>query len=394
MESRQLGNVSFLKRLGGLSAGIVLGQGSIFLLQTLLMTSGRIAATVSFGFAYAVLTLVQWTADWGGLILQGRCRSEDLSCDRLWEMALGRLLVAPAIVACQLSFAFYYRGVDEFSSGMIMGGALIAPIWAFNVAGLLDANGKNALAGPLAGLPPALGAIAGCQLFGADFRPLSIGISAGIAYTVGCLVCVLGQILIAGTLTPLKWPRAVSLAGARRWLVEGAMYCAGEFPGHFYGRALLLIVTKTLGLHTAGIYVYIRQIISGSGQAILLIKRVEFPALRQVASNRPLHIMDVFHAQRAKFYRFGERLRSIPFRPDCSCSSDAGRRRSHASLLSEHNSPLGGRRHSRPSGRRNRPGSQLLVVRGCEYDRFGGSGLSPHWALRPALFGYPGLSGF
>lgn len=292
-----MGKVSFLMRLGGLAAGIVLGQGSVFLLQTVLMTSGRIAITASFGFAFAVLSLVQWTADWGGLVLQGRCRSEDLSFDRIWEMALARQFVAPAILACQLSFAFFYRSTDELAAGMIMGGALIAPIWACNLAGLLDANGKNALAGPLAGLPPALAVLAGCQLLRANFHPISVGISIGAAYAVGCLLCVLGQILIARQLTPLKLPRAVSFRGARRWLVEGAVYCAGEFPAQFYGRALLLIVTKSLGLHTAGIYIYIRQIISASAQAVLLIKRVEFSALRRVATNRPLHITDVLRVQ-------------------------------------------------------------------------------------------------
>ncbi len=79
---------------------------------------------------------------------------------------------------------------------------------------------------------------------------------------------------------------------------DGAAYCAGEFPAQFYTRAVLLIVSESLGMHVAGIYVYIRQVMSAAGQAIMLIKRVEFRQLRQVATTHPVKMATVFEIQR------------------------------------------------------------------------------------------------
>ncbi len=293
-----MNNASFLRRIAGLTIGIILGQGSIFVLQTLLMTHRQVATTASFGFAFALLSLVQWTSDWGGQILQGRLNAKDLSFDHLWEAGLAREIVTPAILACQLSFAYFYRSFDPLASAIITGGALIAPIWALNLSGFLDAHGKNDLAGPLAGFPAALAAAAGGQLLDAKMDPIFTGLTIGAAYSMGCLVCVLGQFLIAGQVAPLALPKDVSAHRVRRFLVDGAMCCLGEFPSQFYGRALLLIVSRSLGLHAAGIYVYVRQIISASAQIVLLIKRVEFFAVRKIASIKPVHLGDVFGAQR------------------------------------------------------------------------------------------------
>ncbi len=291
-------NSNFFRRIAGLSAGIALGQGSIFILQTLLMTRGRVDAAASFGFGFSILSLVQWTSDWGAMVLQGRIGANEMTFDHLWESGLAREIAMPAILACQLSFAIYYGRSDALAEAIMIGGALTAPAWALNLAGFLDAHGKNDIAGPLAAFPPALAAVAGCQLLGAKIDPIFVGLTIGAAYSIGCIVCVLGQFLVAGQLAPLSRPRTLSAHRIGRFFVDGAICSLGEFPGQFYGRALIFIVARSLGLHAAGIYVYVRQIIAASGQVVFLIKRVEFSALRKIALKKPVYLADVFRVQR------------------------------------------------------------------------------------------------
>ncbi len=134
---------AFLKRLIGLFIGLMMGRGAIFILQTWLMAGGRISTTASFGFGFAMLSLIEWTADWGGMVLQSRIGCNGTTFDHFWEASLARELVAPVIIACLVAFAYGYRGTDPLAAGIIAGGALIPPIWAFNLSGYLDSVRKK-----------------------------------------------------------------------------------------------------------------------------------------------------------------------------------------------------------------------------------------------------------
>src|SRR6476660_4072101 len=94
--------IRFLGRVLGLLIGIILGQGVVFLVQTLLVYDGKFALTASLGFGLAMLSLVQWIADWGGLVLQARLAAQDGPFRGIWEMLVGRLLMVPLVIAAQL----------------------------------------------------------------------------------------------------------------------------------------------------------------------------------------------------------------------------------------------------------------------------------------------------
>ncbi len=262
------------------------------------MAEGRVAATASFGFGFAMLSLIEWMSDWGGMVLQSRVGSNGSTFDHFWESSLARECVAPLIVVCLLLFAHAYGGTDPLGAGIIAGGALIPPIWALNLSGYLDANGKNQLAGALAGLPATLAALACYWFVRDDWSPYHSGLIIGGAYSLGSLVSVGCHFLITARLGLLRRPNIISSKEIRKSFADGAMYCAAEFPAQFYARAVMLVVSESLGMHAAGVYIYIRQVVSASTQLIMLIKRVEFSRLRMAARAHPVKMADLFDIQR------------------------------------------------------------------------------------------------
>jgi O-antigen/teichoic acid export membrane protein len=104
----------------------------------------------------------------------------------------------------------------------------------------------------------------------------------GGSYTAGCGLCVALQHLIARSILPIGSPWRLTRAAVIAYLSHGGIYCLGEFPNQLYGRALIMIVGAALGQQTAGVYVYIRQVLIGFAQIIGFVKRVEFPRLASV----------------------------------------------------------------------------------------------------------------
>jgi O-antigen/teichoic acid export membrane protein len=86
-------------------------------------------------------------------------------------------------------------------------------------------------------------------------------------------------------------------ASIRQYLREGAIYCGGELPNQLYGRALILVVTGALGAQVGGVYVYIRQILSGAAQIIGLLKRVEITRLGAILCGAEFRWGQFFGAQ-------------------------------------------------------------------------------------------------
>jgi hypothetical protein len=289
-------SVQFAARLAGLVAGFVAGQGSVFAVQTWLIAEGRLAIVASFGFAIAILSLVQWAADWGGLVLLSRYAIEGRDFGVVSAAHLARLIVALPITLGVSAFALLYR-TDPLVFGMLLCGMAIAPVWAFNLSGFLDGHGKSAVSGPAAGLPWIGVATTTFVIFSGQETPSVIaGAAVGASYVAGCAICVLCQHIIVRS---VSCSRGSSYAWADVWafLREGGVYCAGEFPNQLYGRMLIVIVANSLGQHITALYVYIRQILIGAAQFIAFIKRVEFPRLGKVISDVPVTFHRILKAQ-------------------------------------------------------------------------------------------------
>jgi hypothetical protein len=287
----------FGAKVGGLITGFVVGQGSVFAVQTWLITEGKLSVVASFGFAIAILSLVQWTADWGGHVLLARYAVLEHDFQGVWAANAARLIIAAPIVGGLATFAVLYATTDPFASGMLFGGLAIAPIWSLNLAGFLDGHGKSAFSGPIAGLPWVATAVTTFLIFLFSDASFSTGLLVGGSYTVGCTLCVALQYMLVRSVVVVGSPRQMTRADAVAYFCHGGIYCLAEFPHQLYGRALIMIVSVALGQQIAGMYVYIHQVLIGFAQIIGFVKRVEFPRLASALLELPLRLRRVVAAQ-------------------------------------------------------------------------------------------------
>jgi hypothetical protein len=301
LESRRLARahrfLRFGAKVGGLIAGFLIGQGALFVVQTWLIAEGKLSAVASLGFAIAILSLVQWIADWGGLVLLARHAVSGQDFQGVWAANFARIIIAIPIAVALAGLAEIHATTDPFASGLLFGGIAIAPIWSLNIAGFLDGHGKSALSGPTAGLPMIAAAASTFLVFLFSDASFSMGLLVGGSYTAGCAMCVALQYLLAHTVTGIGNPWKLTRADVISYFSHGGIYCLGEFPSQLYGRVLIIIVSAALGQQMTGVYIYIRQVLSGFAQLISFIKRVEFPRLASALLETPLRLRRVMTTQ-------------------------------------------------------------------------------------------------
>lgn len=264
-----------LFRIGGLIAGFGLGQGSMFLAQSWLVATGRIAMLGEIGLGLAVLSLVQWAADWGGTLLLSRHAATEESLDYIRSAIAVRVCLIAPILGVTVVAAAYTQ--SPLVSGMIWGGSGAGLFWAFNLTGYLDGKAKSTLSGPISGLAWLTAAIG---LIVAPTQPqFYAGMVIGSCYAAGTAATVFIHYAIAArTGVPIS-PGAPTIANMRRFAVEATLYCLSDLPAQIYGRSIILVVTSQLGVQIAGIYVYIRQIVIAVAQGLNIMTRVEFPRI-------------------------------------------------------------------------------------------------------------------
>src|ERR1043166_2001414 len=131
-----------LFKIAGLLTGFALGQGSMFLAQTWLVANSQLIAVGEIGLGLAIVSLAQWTADWGGTLLLSRHAAIDETVGYVRAAIAVRLSLAGPIIAAVLIFCVVYEET-QFVQGMVWGGAASALIWAFNLTGYLDGKGRS-----------------------------------------------------------------------------------------------------------------------------------------------------------------------------------------------------------------------------------------------------------
>jgi hypothetical protein len=285
----------FCVRIGGLVGGLLLGQGSALVAQTWLVAHNQLSAVASFGFSVAFLSLAQWTVDWGTLTLLARDVVTGCGLETLYAANRARLIIAIPILCALLLVALLYRS-DPFASGMLVGGAVSTPFWALNATGFLDGHGKNAINGLIAGFPWIFASAALFTVMFIGHWGFNAGLLVGGGFTLGVAVYIVIQYSLLHKLGFVS-RTPVTRDNVMAYLTQGSLFCLGEFPGQLYGRALLVIVSMTLGQELTGVYVYVRQITSGCAQVIMLLKRIEFPRLTQAAF-APLSMYKLVQKQR------------------------------------------------------------------------------------------------
>ncbi len=269
-----------------------IGQGSLFLSQTILVVDGHLEFVGIFGLNYTFMVLAFLVVDWGGTIRLARSELEiqsrfDANCF-YWAYCWVRCGVAMAVAGA----ALIAGGVvgDQFSLGYIAAAVPGLVIWAFNPTGILDGLHRSGWAG-IANVLPILTSAAILPM-ALDDSPETAGMWLGGAYAAGSIAAVVVQHLMIRRLgRNLSFCRPARSASGhspvRVVLWHGVMILLTQLPGQIFYRAQLAICGALLGPAAMGVIVYAKQIANGAAQAIQFIRRAEFPRLVETLQSGP-----------------------------------------------------------------------------------------------------------
>ncbi|WP_375314030.1 hypothetical protein WHZ77_13065 [Bradyrhizobium sp. A5] len=270
--------------IGMLIAGLALGQGAIFLVQTALVAAGRYELLAEFGTHYSFAILGIIVVDAGASITlaravaqmtsEGRPRSKvwQLFCDTSAIRVLTALIIGVAGAAYVVAFSS--DGFSKWYLSLAFPGLLL---WAVNGVGLLDGlklSGISGITGSVAYIINAVGLM--LAMYGSHE---SAGAILGGAFSIGYLLTVVAQWT---ALARRGWyPRfhGLTRAGQVRAIRDGAALAFQIVPGQIVMRVQLVLSAAYLGAETTALFVYAKQILSAANQILGFVLRVEFPSL-------------------------------------------------------------------------------------------------------------------
>jgi hypothetical protein len=303
----QQGAFRRLVNLGLLIGGFGLGQGSIFLAQTLLVARGKLELLALFGthFSFAMLAIIAVEA--GSLtVMSGQiarivflkgAHTEVWTC--YWETTVFRVSVA-LLAALALAAVLAFGDLPAFSAAYLVWSLPGLLIWAFNAAGFLDGLQKSGISGITGSIAYVASALA--LLLAMDLPPAEAGRITGLALSLGYILTVAVQYIV---LAAAGWtPRFVtpSAKGIRQAFVQQSSMLAGLMPGQLYFRAQLAISSLFLGVSATALLVYAKQVVGAASQISGFARRIEFPRLVEAVTAHPsVPVRTIFAIQKISF---------------------------------------------------------------------------------------------
>ena len=287
------------QRFIGFALAITIGQGSMLVLQTLLMMRGYSEVVGVLGLGLAILSFIQWIADWGGAILLARVSPVSKLNFTLADAVLARFVISLPLSLAFLMIVNWQFSANDFAFGMLLSGLAVFPVWACNITGYLDAQRAGASVGPLPGLPWLFASAAtfiDIIIFGLDLSFLN-GLIIGGSFAIGCAICVLVQHCYARSQSDSLGIASLSRHGYSNYIREGAYFCIGDIPAQFYNRALLVVVSANFAGEVLGAYVFSRQVNSALVQIISVVRRVEISAVIKVVTQNRFSLQTLIATQ-------------------------------------------------------------------------------------------------
>lgn len=273
-----------IANVGLLVAGFGLGQGAIFIVQTVLVAAGEYELLAAFGthYSFAILGIVLVDAGASTTLARAVARlpSGREASGEVWRVfcETSAIRIAVALIVGAAAAVYVWRlSSDEFSRWYV---ALALPgllLWAVNGVGLLDGLRLSGISG-ITGSAAYLVTAAGLAL-AAHRSAAAAGAILGGAFSIGYLATLIAQWT---TLARKGWyPRfhRVTRAGLTRALTDGCALSFQILPGQVNMRVQLVLSTVYLGAETTALFVYAKQIVTASTQIVGFVLRVEFPSL-------------------------------------------------------------------------------------------------------------------
>lgn len=293
--------------IGLLIAGLGLGQGAIFAVQTLLVSNGEFDLLAAFGTHYSFAILGIIAIDGGASTIlardvarRGGQKSRDELWRIFWETSAVRLLTALVLVIGAVAYvlAIASDGFSRCYMGFALPGLLV---WAGNGTGLLDGlrlSGISGMTGSVAYVMSAIG------LALAAHQPAeTAGSIAGAAFSLGYLVTVAAQWIALGRVGWSPRFEMVTRAGLARSFRDALSLLFQLLPGQINMRVQLVLSTLYLGAETTALFLYCKQVVTALTQIIAFVLRVDFPGLvEKVSGSQGASFGSIFTAQKTTFY--------------------------------------------------------------------------------------------
>lgn len=273
-----------------------LGQGSVFLAQTVLVATGKMTLLADFGLSFSFAVLGMLIVDAGALTTLARLVAIDSKqlWRGYWETSVVRVTFGAALLL--LLACYVLVAPHSFSTSYALFAAPCLLIWAFNFGGVLDGmrlGGLSGLTGATVYVIPGL-----ALLLAVELPAGQAGAMLGAALTLGCMLTVISQFLVLKTIgrTP-SWvhPSNGGLGIAAR---QGAAVLFTALPGQVFFRAQLVLCDLFLGTGAMALFLYARQITSAVSQLIAILRRAEFPALVTRLQGSETPMTTIVRAQR------------------------------------------------------------------------------------------------
>lgn len=294
--------------IGLLIAGLGLGQGTIFIVQTALVAAGRYELLAAFGthYSFAIFGIILVDAGASTTLARvvARLSAERKSHDEVWqifcETSAIRLLTASLIgtAAAVYVLGFVSDGFSRWYVTLALPGLLL---WAVNGVGLLDGlrlSGVSGIAGSAAYIVTAIG-----LALAARRSTEAAGAILGGAFSIGYLVTLVAQWIALGRKGWSPQLRKITRAGLARSLKDGGALLFQLVPGQINMRVQLVLSTVYLGAETTALFIYAKQIVTASTQIIGFVLRVEFPGLvEKLAASGKHSLGSILGAQKMALY--------------------------------------------------------------------------------------------
>ena len=175
------------REFGRILSGFFLGQGAMFLTQTWLLYKEQLPLIGAVGIGLGVVSLMQWSADLGGVYIISRNWGRENGLRQFWAHVCARIVFSLVMIVSVL-MVIPFLGLNKISNDVILFAMLVPFIWSFNSVGILDNQKINYLSGPLSGLSWLFASLAlGYSVvfdLGYVGQLVAIGFSLGMTLTV------------------------------------------------------------------------------------------------------------------------------------------------------------------------------------------------------------------
>jgi hypothetical protein len=257
------------------------GQGSIFIAQTYLLSKGQAAFLGVFGITFLIFSLAVQTLDWGGQILLARAYlmsglSEAKSV--LSQVFVIRAIIASvfAIVYACLSY-FHVSFICGFSGDFYLSSCIALAIMIFNPAGILDGMQRAGFNGIATALPFIGTSL--CLMMIPESRLIKSGTFLGASYATGAFLGLLAQYTALAVFTGegfqlMRELRPCVKSATIPLFLDGAANIAATMPGQFFFRGQVAAVSS-LGMAAVGAFIYVKQILTSAAQFSAFMRRAE-----------------------------------------------------------------------------------------------------------------------